>query len=34
MDCVSYFATLPGYPPLAMLPTWETFARRIMPRYR
>lgn len=34
VDCVIYFATLPGYPPLAMLPTWETFARQLMPRFR
>ncbi|HZQ35374.1 MAG TPA: LLM class flavin-dependent oxidoreductase [Dehalococcoidia bacterium] len=34
VDCVIYFATLPGYPPSAMLPTWETFARQIIPRFR
>jgi probable F420-dependent oxidoreductase len=34
VDCVIYFATLPGYPPQAMLPTWETFAREIIPRFR
>jgi probable F420-dependent oxidoreductase len=34
VDCAIYFATLPGYPPLAMLPTWEAFATRVMPRFR
>ncbi len=34
VDCVIYFATLPGYPPQAMLPTWETFARELIPRFR
>jgi probable F420-dependent oxidoreductase len=34
VDCVIFFATLPGYPPLKMLPTWEAFARRVLPRFR
>ena len=34
VDCVIYFATFPGYPPLKMLPTWEAFAKQVMPRFR
>jgi probable F420-dependent oxidoreductase len=34
VDCVIYFATLPGYPPLKLLPTWERFAKEVMPRFR
>lgn len=34
VDCVIFFGTIPGYPPLKMLPTWERFARDVMPRFR
>ena len=34
VDCVIYFATLPGYPPGKLLPTWERFAHEVMPRFR
>lgn len=34
VDCVIYFATFPGYPPSKMLPTWERFAREVIPRFR
>jgi probable F420-dependent oxidoreductase len=34
VNCVIYFATLPGYPPAKMLPTWEAFAKEVIPRFR
>jgi alkanesulfonate monooxygenase SsuD/methylene tetrahydromethanopterin reductase-like flavin-dependent oxidoreductase (luciferase family) len=34
VNCVIFFATFPGYPPLKMLPTWEALAKDIMPRFR
>lgn len=34
VDCVIYFGTLPGYPPLKLLPTWEAIARHVIPRFR
>ncbi|MEX2229568.1 MAG: LLM class flavin-dependent oxidoreductase [Dehalococcoidia bacterium] len=34
VDCVIYFATFPGYSPSKMLPTWERFAKEVIPRFR
>jgi alkanesulfonate monooxygenase SsuD/methylene tetrahydromethanopterin reductase-like flavin-dependent oxidoreductase (luciferase family) len=34
VDCVIFFATFPGYPPMKMLRTWEVVATQVMPRFR
>jgi len=34
VDCVIYFATFPGYAPSKMVPTWERFAKEVIPRFR
>lgn len=34
VDQVIYFATFPGYPPLKLMPTWETLAKQVMPHFR
>ncbi len=34
VDCVIFFATFPGYPPMKMLPTWEALAKQVIPRFR
>jgi len=34
VNLVIFFATFPGYPPLKMLPTWESVARNVMPAFR
>jgi alkanesulfonate monooxygenase SsuD/methylene tetrahydromethanopterin reductase-like flavin-dependent oxidoreductase (luciferase family) len=34
VDCVIFFATFPGYPPMKMLPTWQSLAEQVMPRFR